>query len=68
MKKKYGVGIRLIETLATLPIVLLVCVISVPSILRIGFRHLKYKIKLRLNLLKKQWKQRKIPLCESSHY
>ena len=45
MKEKHGMGISIIETLATLPIVIFVCVISVPSILRIGFKHLKYKVK-----------------------
>jgi hypothetical protein len=45
MKNKHGMGIRLIETLVTLPIVLFVCLVSVPSIIRIGFEHLKYKIK-----------------------
>ena len=45
MKKKHGMSIRLIEALVALPIVLFVCVVSVPSIIRIGFEHLKYKIK-----------------------
>jgi len=45
MKNKQGVGIRYIETLATLPILLLICVISVPFIIYIGFKHLMYKIK-----------------------
>jgi hypothetical protein len=45
MKKKHGMGIRLIETLVTLPIVFFVCAVSVPSIIRIGFEHLMYKIK-----------------------
>jgi competence protein ComGC len=45
MKNKHGMGIRLIEMLVTLPIILFVCVVSVPSIIRIGFEHLKYKIK-----------------------
>jgi hypothetical protein len=46
MVKKYGIGMSVIETLATLIMVLVVCMLSVPSIMHIGFTHLKYKIKL----------------------
>jgi len=46
MKKKHGMGMSLIETPATLIMVLVVCVVSVPAIISIGFEHLKYKIKL----------------------
>jgi hypothetical protein len=46
MKDKHGIGMRLIETLATMVLVLVVCVASVPSIMYIGFKHLRYKIKL----------------------
>jgi hypothetical protein len=45
MKIKHGVGIRIIETLVALPIVLFVCVVSAPSIIWIGFEYLKHKIK-----------------------
>jgi hypothetical protein len=45
MIRKYGIGMRLIETPATLIMVLVVCVVSVPSIIHIGLEHLKYKIK-----------------------
>ncbi len=44
--KKNGIGIRLIEILAALIMALVVCVVSVPSIMYIGFKHLRYKIKL----------------------
>jgi hypothetical protein len=46
MKDKYGIGMRLIETLAALIMVLVVCVASVPSVVCIGFKHLRSKIKL----------------------
>jgi hypothetical protein len=44
--KKNGIGIRLIEILAALIMALVVCVVSVPSIMYIGFKYLRYKIKL----------------------
>jgi hypothetical protein len=46
MKDKHGIGMRLIETLAALIMVLVICVASVPPIMYIGFKHLRYKIKL----------------------
>jgi len=46
MKDKHGIGIRVIGTLVTLVMFLVVCVASVPSIMYIGFKHLRYKIKL----------------------
>jgi hypothetical protein len=46
MKDKHGISMRLVGTLATLMMVLVVCVASVPSIMCIGFKHLRYKIKL----------------------
>ena len=46
MRDKHGISMRLIETLAALMMVLVVCVASVPSIMYIGFKHLRYKIKL----------------------
>ena len=46
MKGKHWIGMRLIETLAALIMVLVICVVSVPSIMYIGFKHLRYKIKL----------------------
>jgi hypothetical protein len=45
MKNKHGIGMRLIETPATFIMVLVVCVVSVPAILYMGFKYLKYKIK-----------------------
>jgi hypothetical protein len=46
MIDKHGIGMRLIETLAALIMVLVVCVASVPSVMCIGFKRLRYKIKL----------------------
>jgi hypothetical protein len=46
MEKNHGIGMSLMEVLAALIMVLVVFVASVPSIMLIGFKHLKYKIKL----------------------
>lgn len=46
MKKKHGIGMCLIETPATLIMVLVACVVSVPAILYIGFEYLRYKVRL----------------------
>lgn len=46
MKDKHLIGIRLLETLAALIMALIVCVVSVPSLIYIGFIHFKHKIKL----------------------
>jgi hypothetical protein len=46
MKKKHGIGMSLIVTLATLIMVLIVGVVSLPSIISIGLKHLRNKIKL----------------------
>ena len=46
MIDKHGIGMRLIEALAALTMVLIICVASVPSIMYIGFKHLRHKIKL----------------------
>ena len=45
MIRKYGIGMRLIETPATVIMVLFVCVMSVPALIYIGFKYLMYKIK-----------------------
>jgi hypothetical protein len=47
MKSKHSIGMRLIETPAIFIMVLFVCVVSVPAIMYIGLKHLKYKIKIR---------------------
>jgi hypothetical protein len=46
MGKNRGIGMSLIGTLAALIMILVVCVVSLPSILYMGFKHLRYKIKL----------------------
>ena len=46
MKRKYSIGMGIMETPATLIVILLVCAVSVPFILYIGLKHLKYKIRL----------------------
>jgi hypothetical protein len=46
MEKKHGIGMNLIATLAGMIMVLVVCVLSVPSIISIGLKHLRYKVKL----------------------
>jgi len=43
--KKHRISMHFIETLAAFIMVLVVCVVSVPSILYIVFTHLRYKIK-----------------------
>ena len=45
MKRKHSIGMRLIETPATLIMVLVVCVVSVPALVYLGFKYLWYKIK-----------------------
>ena len=46
MKRKHTIGMRIMETPATLVMVLVVCLVSIPEIIYIGFEHLKYKIRL----------------------
>jgi hypothetical protein len=47
MRKKYGIAISLIATLAALVLVLIIGLVSIPSIIYIGLKHLRYKIKLK---------------------
>jgi hypothetical protein len=47
MRKKHGIGMSLIASLAALILVLIIGVVSVPSIINIGLKHLRYKIKLK---------------------
>lgn len=46
MRKKHGIAMSLIATMAALVLVLIIGVISVPSIIGIGLEHLRQKIKL----------------------
>jgi hypothetical protein len=46
MRKRHGIAMSLIATLAGLILVLIIGFVSVPSIIYIGLKHLKYKIKL----------------------
>ena len=46
MEKKHGIWIDLAATLAGVIMVLVVCVLSVPSIISIGLKHLRHKVKL----------------------
>jgi hypothetical protein len=45
MERKHSIGMRLIEILVALPIVLVICVVSAPAIMYIGVKYLMYKIK-----------------------
>ncbi len=46
MRKKHGIAMSLIAALAAFVLVLIIGVVSVPSIIYIGLKHLRYKIKL----------------------
>ncbi|RPJ77893.1 MAG: hypothetical protein EHM20_05200 [Alphaproteobacteria bacterium] len=45
MKKKHGIGMSLIVTLAALIMVLLIGIVSVPSIISLSLKHSKEKVK-----------------------
>ena len=45
MRKKRGITMSLIATLAALVLVLIISVVSIPSIIYIGLKHLRNKIK-----------------------
>jgi len=47
MRKKYGIAISLIAPLAALVLVLIIGLVSIPSITYIGLKHLRHKIKLK---------------------
>lgn len=49
MRKKHGIAVSLIATLAALVLVFIIGLVSIPSITYIGLKHLRYKIKLKKN-------------------
>jgi hypothetical protein len=46
MKRKHGIGMSLIVTLAALIMIIIIGVLSLPSIIYMGLKHLRNKIKL----------------------
>jgi hypothetical protein len=43
MEMKHGIWMNLIATLAGMIMVVVICALSVPSIISIGLKHLRYK-------------------------